>query len=125
MQQKLIQYNFNAISSDYLKHAQIQKRSALKIIHKLPTYHVSGFVLDLGSGPGTLHHCPENSYQSILYDLSLKMLKVGVSMDCENVLAINGDAGWLPFATSSIPTVISNLMLQWGEDKLQILSEIK
>ena len=125
MQQKLIQYNFNASAKTYIQHAQIQKIAALKLIDKLSKYHTQGFILDLGSGPGTMQHCPNNSYQSILYDLSYKMLKAGITGAKENILAINGDAGFLPFATGSIPSVISNLMLQWSMDKLQVLREIK
>lgn len=126
MQQKLIQYNFNASAKTYMNSSQVQKISALKIINQLPEYLESGLILDLGSGPGTMQHCPENLSQVILYDLSHKMLKIGTANARGNsVFAINGDAGFLPFATGSIQTVISNLMLQWSEDKLQILKEIK
>lgn len=124
MLQKLIQYNFNACAATYLQHAQVQKIAAQKIIHELPNYYLDGFVLDLGSGPGTILHEPEHSYPSILYDFSLHMLKTGIATS-GHTLAINGDAGVLPFATSSIATVISNLMIQWTEDKSQILEEVK
>ena len=123
MPQNLIQANFNQAAKSYITHALLQKKPAQKIIAQLPTYALKDYILDLGSGPGTLCHQPDSAFQPILYDISLQMLKSG---RCEKYIpAVNGEAAYLPFASDSINTIISNLMLQWPEDKSAVFSEIQ
>lgn len=124
-QHQLIQRNFNQAATSYMAHANIQKVSAAKIINSMTKHYKDGFILDLGSGPGTLAHQANNNYPVILYDLSLAMLKAGVNLPNSCITAINGDATHLPFASNSIDTVISNLMLQWPENKPQVFKEIQ
>ena len=57
-------------------------------------------------------------YSTVAFDLSLPMLKISKSK-----YKINGDAYQLPIANNSFSLIICNLMLQWPDDKLQILSE--
>ena len=143
-QLELVKYNFNQAASSYAQNAIIQAGSAHKIINLLPNYYHNGLILDLGSGPGTFIHRPDLNYPVILYDLSLNMLtqtrqRAGAipqraSADLQShdalqqdegiSLAVNGDANYLPFASNKISLIISNLMLQWPENKLQVLNEI-
>ena len=116
--EKLITYNFDHAAKNYLTYAHAQKQVAHKITQHLPKT-LPEFTLDLGSGPGTLLHTDHKDSSVILYDLSYKMLKAS---NCNT--AINGNATHLPFMDSSITLIISNLMLQWPEDKLSVFREI-
>lgn len=115
---QLVMNNFNCAASQYLANAQIQRSPALKIIDHLSKYYCEGMILDLGSGPGTLAHNNLLNYPITAFDISLNMLKTGTA--CHKV---NGDAGNLPFTTNSFPIIISNLMLQWPENKEQVINE--
>lgn len=115
----IIKQKFSNAAKNYLANANIQRDSALEIISRFTKYHDGGIIFDLGSGVGTLKHQKKFNDNAILFDLSLNMLKQSGSNKC-----INGDANYLPVADSSIDMVISNLMIQWGSDKLLILNEI-
>jgi malonyl-CoA O-methyltransferase len=118
--EKLVTYNFDYAAKNYLNYAHIQKQVAHKITRYLPALPPE-FTLDLGSGPGTLLHTTYKDYPVILYDLSYKMLNTS-NYNCN--IAINGNATHLPFMNNSIHLIISNLMLQWPEDKLSVFREI-
>lgn len=116
----LISYNFSQASKQYLKNAKIQKISALQIIENLPKHYKSGLILDLGSGPGTLEHTQTNCLNNVIsFDLSLSMLKQN-----QNNLKVCADAQNIPFKNDSFENIISNLMLQWPENKQQTIAEI-
>ncbi|HLX53936.1 MAG TPA: methyltransferase domain-containing protein, partial [Aquella sp.] len=103
----------------YIANAEIQRTPALAIINLLSKYYKDGIILDLGSGPGTLAHNNLPSYPTLIFDLSLSMLK----MSDTYYHRVGGDAGNLPFAANSFPIIISNLMLQWPHNKEQVVSE--
>ncbi len=111
--------NFSKAAENYLSNAKIQISPAQKICSHIDKYYDNGgIILDLGSGPGTLEHSKESQYPTVSFDLSLQMLKISNSKH-----KINGDAHKLPFADNEFSLIISNLMLQWPDDKLQVLSE--
>ena len=116
----MIVSNFSKAAKSYLPNAQIQKSSAIEICKLVENYYLGNeLILDLGSGPGTLQHCTsKQNYHTLAYDLSLEMLKVA---NCR--YKINGDANALPFLDNSFPIVISNLMLQWPDNKQVVLAE--
>ena len=77
-------------------------------------------ILDLGSGAGTFNHQVSTPVNLIIsLDLSCAMLRQNSSNN-----AINADAAYLPLKDNSVDIVISNLMLQWPENKRQVFSEI-
>lgn len=121
-QLQLIQQNFNRAANTYLTHAELQSRSARKLILAAQQHLDQGaqIILDLGSGPGTFrqqHLTPTK--QVISLDLSLNMLKLATNSN-----RVNADAAYLPFASQSIDIIISNLMLQWPLNKSQVFNEI-
>ena len=120
---QLIQNNFNTSAPGYLTNAQIQRDSAARIMNELAKLSFADKkILDLGSGPGTFSHQSSASPTNmVLFDLSINMLKNNPA----DTPAINGDAANLPIADNCIEIVISNLMLQWIEDKSRILAEIQ
>lgn len=116
MQEKLIQYNFNKAANTYLNNKNIQISAANKIESYLLNNSLQqNLILDFGSGPGTF----KNISQTILYDLSISMLKIG-----KNQSKINGNATNLPFANQVFPIIASNLMIQWITDKNQMFEEV-
>jgi malonyl-CoA O-methyltransferase len=117
---KLIKTNFNQAASTYLAHAEIQVSAARKLIAAIPEDYHQGYILDLGSGPGTLAHVPTTTYKTINFDLSLAMLKTN-----KQKFRICGDAHRLPFASNSFAVVISNLMVQWSADPARLWNEVK
>lgn len=113
--------NFSSAAKTYLANATIQKESALKILEHFKQVYHNGHVLDLGSGVGTFNYQPElKPLTTILFDLSRSMLK-----ESKQSLVINGDANHLPIANNIIDVIISNLMIQWMNDKLITIHEIK
>lgn len=124
MSLNLVKYNFNNAANTYLEHAALQKHCAQKMLAMFDECHQSGWVLDLGSGPGTtLHQSSQQVHPTICYDISLAMLQTAKAHG--SGMVVNGDASFLPFASNSIQTVICNLMLQWSGNKTQMLSEIE
>ncbi|MCE3268301.1 MAG: hypothetical protein K0R49_553 [Burkholderiales bacterium] len=115
----LIRNNFSHAARHYLENAEIQRSPALAIINLLGKYYKDGIILDLGSGPGTMAHNNLLHYPTLLFDLSLSMLKRSDTYHHR----VNGDASNLPFATNSFSIIISNLMLQWPQDKEQVINE--
>lgn len=111
--------NFSKSAKNYMSNAKMQILPAKKICNLIDKHYKEGIILDLGSGPGTLKHCNETDFPTVSFDLSLPMLKIANSKD-----KINGDAQNLPFTTDTFSLIISNLMLQWPENKLQVLSEV-
>lgn len=114
---------FDRVAKDYLAAAHIQKESALKLISLLDLSSNNPLILDLGSGPGTLLHddiCYDNM---VFYDLSYNMLTIARESSRANC-AVLGNAASLPFADNSFDIVISNLMIQWSENKYLSFAEI-
>lgn len=119
----LVQYKFNNAAKRYLSNATMQKISAQVLNGYLDKYATTNsIIVDLGSGVGTLQHRDDDRYHEncICYDISLNMLK---NAPYEN--RVNGNAYNLPFANESVDIVISNLMIQWVDDKNQVIAEIK
>ncbi|HMT03160.1 MAG TPA: methyltransferase domain-containing protein [Burkholderiales bacterium] len=122
---QLMMNNFNKAADDYLCYAQIQKDPALKIYSLIENKLNSDLnILDLGSGPGTFSHFSNFLANSnfILYDISLSMLKS--TFNKNKFFCINGDAELLPFKNNSFNLVISNLMMQWLNNKKKVFKEI-
>lgn len=115
---QLIQNKFSHAASSYLENANIQPDPARRITNILKIVHNQGLILDLGCGPGTLEHDKTLSLPVIGFDLSLNMLK-----NSNAKIKINGDAAFLPFASDSFSTIISNLMIQWPLDKNSVIQE--
>lgn len=119
---KLIQQNFDRAAASYLKLAKLQNTTAQKLVAQMSNHLNSPkqIILDLGAGAGTFNHqvsTPSNPILSL--DLSCAMLRQNSSSN-----AINADAAYLPLKENSIDIVISNLMLQWPENKQQVFGEI-
>ena len=119
---KLIQQNFDRAAANYLKLAKLQNTTAQKLVAQMSNHLNSPeqIILDLGSGTGTFNHqvsTPPNLIISL--DLSRAMLRQNSSSN-----AINADAAYLPLKDNSVDIVISNLMLQWPENKQQVFGEI-
>lgn len=119
---KLVQQNFDRAAADYLKLAKLQNTTAQKLVAQMSNYLNSPeqIILDLGSGAGTFNHqvsTPPNPIVSL--DISRAMLKQN-----HLIPAINADAACIPLKDNSVDLVISNLMLQWPENKHQVFSEI-
>lgn len=109
---------FNLAAKQYMQLAKIQIDPALKIIDLLRLHYNEGKILDLGSGPGTLQHNKAVTLPTIAFDLSLEMLK---NSSVNN--RVNGDASSLPFGSDTFSIIISNLMLQWPQNKQLVLKE--
>lgn len=119
---KLIQQNFDRAAASYLKLAKLQNTTAQKLVAQMNNLLNSPeqIILDLGSGAGTFNHQVSTPVNLIIsLDLSCAMLRQNSSSN-----AINADAAYLPLKDNSVDIVISNLMLQWPENKRQVFSEI-
>ena len=119
---KLVQQNFDRAAANYLKLAKLQNTTAQKLVAQMSNHLNSPeqIILDLGSGAGTFNHqvtTPQNLIISL--DVSRAMLRQNHLMP-----AINADAAYIPLKDNSVDLIISNLMLQWPENKPQLFGEI-
>jgi malonyl-CoA O-methyltransferase len=119
---KLVQQNFDRAAANYLKLAKLQNTTAQKLVAQMSNHLNSPeqIILDLGSGAGTFNHqvtTPQNLIISL--DVSRAMLRQNHLMP-----AINADAAYIPLKDNSVDLIISNLMLQWPENKPQVFGEI-
>ena len=113
---------FNKASSEYDKHAFLQKEIAKRLDSKLEVISGNaGMILDLGAGTGLLSQKLLKRFQYsqlICLDFSQKSLKGNPATH-----KLCADVNHLPLADDSADIVISNLMMQWCPDTMQLFSE--
>ncbi|KZN39695.1 methyltransferase domain-containing protein [Pseudoalteromonas luteoviolacea] len=110
---------FSRASAQYLKHANVQKRSAEILLASMNKNY--GCMLDLGAGPMQHHKAlSQKSDVLVALDLSQNMLYQGP----KEAYKVCADMDNLPFLPSSFDCVFSNFAMQWSSDLPKLLSKL-
>ena len=134
-----VRRNFSRAAAGYDAVAVLQREVASRMLERLDYVRIEpARVLDLGCGTGANLTALSERYpkaQVLGADLSEAMLRVGMGQRsrlrwllpflCGRKAALVGaDAQSLPFSTSSLGLIWSNLMLHWLDDPLPVFREM-
>ena len=118
-----VRSTFNKASKSYNDVAFLQKEIANRLLKKLnPLKLIPESILDLGSGTGIFTNLVSSKYsnaKTISLDFALNSITLS-NADFK----VCANANHLPFKTSSIDFVCSNLMLQWIQDPSLVFKEV-
>ncbi|MCF2859541.1 methyltransferase domain-containing protein [Pseudoalteromonas sp. SMS1] len=110
---------FSRASAQYLKHANVQKRSAEILLANMNRRY--GHMLDMGAGPMQHHNAlSQKSDVLVALDLSQNMLRQGP----ESAHKVCADMDMLPFLPSSFDCIFSNFAMQWSSDLPLLLNKL-
>lgn len=83
-------------------------------------------LLDIGCGDGYgTHKLFESGYDATGVDLSQEMIRIANSREKDNIHFLQGDVNKLPFAEHHFDGVLAINVLEWVEDPLHALHEMK
>ncbi|MBP2079371.1 class I SAM-dependent methyltransferase [Oceanobacillus polygoni] len=83
-------------------------------------------LLDIGCGDGYgTHKLFESGYDATGVDLSQEMIRIANSREKDNIDFLQGDVNKLPFAEHHFDGVLAINVLEWVEDPLHALHEMK
>ena len=118
-----VRSTFNKASKSYNDVAFLQKEIANRLLKKLnPLKLIPESILDLGSGTGIFTNLISSKYSNAkIISLDFALNSITLSNADFKVCA---NANHLPFKTSSIDFVCSNLMLQWIHDPSLVFKEV-
>lgn len=105
--------DFSRAAVTYDAHAQLQYEVMTRLWNMAG---VKGCILDAGCGTGAL--------KRYLPHMDITQVDIAPAM-CQRAGAVNADAGQLPFADGAFDAVFSSLMLQWTNDPLRVLDELR
>lgn len=124
---------FDKAAGDYVKAARLQREVALDALAfftpktdlSASDMPASGRLLDVGCGPGWVHHnllsyCDE----LVALDFSAAMLAQARLQGVASQF-LQADAAAMPIAEQSIDKVFSSLMLQWCPQPLAVFHEVQ
>ena len=118
-----VRSTFNKASKSYNDVAFLQKEIANRLLQKLnPLKLIPESILDLGSGTGIFTNLVSSKYsnaKTISLDFALNSITLS-NADFK----VCANANQLPFKSSSIDFVCSNLMLQWIQDPSLVFKEV-
>jgi malonyl-CoA O-methyltransferase len=128
---QLIQ-SFDSAAETYEENAVLQAHTADDLIEKLKIMKVRPkSIMDLGSGTGGVASRISPMFPNanmVLVDISLGMLGTSRHRTLSNrkkrANYICANAEQMPFASNSFDLVVSNLMLQWGENYPKIFAGV-
>ena len=122
--QKLLRATTRA-AKHYDDHAQLAQTIAERLITRLAYLRIKPHtILDLGCGTTYLASLLKKQYHNatvLAVDISLAMLQQNSSP----TLIVAADAHQLPFADHSIDLICSTFLLEWSQDLIKLLAEVK
>ncbi len=126
-----LKQSFDSAAVTYESHSVLQRYTADEILDRLKVMNINPrLMMDLGSGTGLAASrlCELYSKAAICQvDISLNMLKTARDKKKDKRKYkhyLCADAESLPFNSDTFDLVVSNLMLQWGEDCQKIFSDV-
>jgi malonyl-CoA O-methyltransferase len=123
--------NFDSAAVTYESHSVLQRYTSDEILDRLTVMNINPrLMMDLGSGTGLVASGLSELYPKAIVcqvDVSLNMLKTArdkKKTKRKHKQFLCADAESLPFISDTFDLVVSNLMLQWGEDCQKIFSDV-
>lgn len=131
MQNTIIK-NFDRIASNYIEAAIIQKKIAHILFKNYEFINNDSnkmLILDLGSGPGTFLHFDNHVYDNLLNSFDIINFDISFNMLAQNannsIFKLNADISNIPIINNSIDIIISNLAIQWFDNKKSIFESLR
>lgn len=127
-----LKQSFDSAAATYEDHSVLQRYTADEILDRLKVMNINPrLIMDLGSGTGCVASGLGELYSKATIcqvDISMNMLNTArnqhqTKLKYKHYLC--ADAESLPFSSGVFDLVVSNLMLQWGEDCQNIFSDIQ
>ncbi|MBD1389690.1 malonyl-ACP O-methyltransferase BioC [Neiella sp. HB171785] len=113
---------FSRASKRYHKAATVQQQVGRNLLAYNPV-RKAPVAIDLGCGPGSFAPALASvAEQLFAIDLSPAMLQQ-CRLASDKVVAIQGDAQYLPFTDNSVDLIFSSLALQWVSDLNSVFEE--
>lgn len=124
---KAVAHSFSKAAERYDHFAQLQRDIGLQLLTQV-TQQSPDKILDLGCGTGHFSEKLCNIYpdcQMTCLDLSKAMLAKVDKKQLPQVSCLQGDIDHLPFPENHFDLIFSNLVMQWSEDLLGCLKQLK
>ena len=126
---KAVQASFSKAAVHYDQFADLQRDIGHHLIDLMPnSIKQANTILDLGCGTGyfsALFNETNESAQLTCFDLSPEMLKQTAERGITRCQFLQGDIDVLPFTTRQFDLIFSNLVLQWSEQLVTCLEQVK
>ena len=126
---KAVQASFSKAAAHYDQFADLQRDIGHHLIDLMPdSIKQANTILDLGCGTGyfsALFNETNESAQLTCFDLSPEMLKQTAEKGMTRCQFVQGDIDVLPFTTRQFDLIFSNLVLQWSEQLVTCLEQVK
>ena len=126
---KAVQASFSKAAAHYDQFADLQRDIGHHLIDLMPnSIKQANTILDLGCGTGyfsALFNETNESAQLTCFDLSPEMLKQTAERGMTRCQFVQGDIDVLPFTTRQFDLIFSNLVLQWSEQLVTCLEQVK
>lgn len=126
---KAVQASFSKAAVHYDQFADLQRDIGHHLIDLMPnSIKQANTILDLGCGTGyfsALFNETNESAQLTCFDLSPEMLKQTAERGMTRCQFVQGDIDVLPFTTREFDLIFSNLVLQWSEQLVTCLEQVK
>lgn len=120
--------DFGAASKTYNPAARLQRYMGQVMVDRIEAGEADGVALDLGCGTGWFSGQVAERFggkATIGADLASGMLQFARSANSQSLSWLAADAETLPLADNSVDMIFSNLMIQWAENPVRVLSECK
>jgi len=127
LNRKLVRRHFSFQADEYDRYALVQARVVARLLQILDNELLTGRCLEIGTGTG--HFSAElvkghPGLEPVVSDLAHGMTR-HAAQRVSAALAVDADAGSLPFRPASFQTVISSSVYQWVEDLALAFAEVE
>ncbi|RUO38376.1 hypothetical protein CWE13_01670 [Aliidiomarina shirensis] len=123
LQQASAQILRDVLYAEMLERSECQQELSEINVKPAP---MAGSILDLGCGPGTqTTQLQRLGKRYVGVDIAHGMLSKAAQMNSDEACYIQADMENLPFAQAHFDLVYSNLAVQWSNNPLQLLLELK
>ncbi|MBI1276128.1 methyltransferase domain-containing protein [bacterium] len=120
-----IRKDFSQAAPAYEKVAELQRAIALKVAKKLGALPLIGKqVADLGIGTGFVPRQCKKKFQWVGLDLAEGMLQT-LRQEMPKLPCVLADMEQIPFADASMDAIVSSLAVQWLNDPLATMCEMR
>jgi len=127
LNRNLVRSHFSSQAEEYDRYALVQTRVVDRLLQLVAVETLTGRCLEIGTGTGRFSAELVKTHpalQPVVSDLAHGMTR-HAAQRVKDALAVDADAGCLPFRPASFATVISSSVYQWVEDLTSAFREVE